>query len=163
MLELELTRTRDDRRAYRLGDLGTLRLGGITARTAHADAGGRRWTFSRQGFWRRTVRATGEGGAASGQFAQRSLRRGGPLRWGERELALRPASRWRERYALVDGDVELAVFDARGWGRRPVRVTITGADAVEPGLLLFAAFVVRGLASDASAAAAGGASVAAGA
>ena len=41
-----------------------------------------------------------------------------------RELALRPASRWRERYALADGDHELAVFDGRGWGRRPVTVVV---------------------------------------
>jgi hypothetical protein len=29
---------------------------------------------------------------------------------------LRPTSRWRERYALADGDHELAVFDGKRWG-----------------------------------------------
>ncbi len=77
------------------------------------------------------------------------------LSWAGRELALRPASRWRERYALADGDSELALFDGRGWGRRPVRVSVNDTSAVEPGLLLFAAFVVRGLAADASSAAGG--------
>jgi hypothetical protein len=66
---------------------------------------------------------------------------------------LRPASRHRERYALADGELELAVFDGKGWGKRPVRVTVNDQEAVEPGLLLFAAFVVRGLAEDAAAAA----------
>jgi len=67
---------------------------------------------------------------------------------------LRPASRWRERYALADGDRELAVLDGKGWGKRPVKITTEDPAAVEPGLLLFAVFVVRGLAEDAGAAAA---------
>ena len=61
--------------------------------------------------------------------------------------------------ALADGDRELATFDGKGWGRRPVRVTI-GGEASEPGLVLFAAFVVRGLAEDASTAAAAGSTAA---
>jgi hypothetical protein len=75
-------------------------------------------------------------------------------------LTLRPASNWRERYALVDGDRELALVDGKGWGRRPVSVTLGEADRVEPGLLLFTAFIVRGLAEDASSAAGAGASAA---
>lgn len=42
-----------------------------------------------------------------------------------------------------------------------VRITLDEPGAVEPGLLLFAAFVVRGLAEDAGSAAAAGASTAA--
>ncbi len=82
------------------------------------------------------------------------MRRGGALRWGGRELALRPASRWRERYALVDGERELVLLDGKGWGKRPVTVTVDDPGAVELGLLLFAAFGVRGLAEDTNAAAA---------
>jgi hypothetical protein len=92
-----------------------------------------------------------------GEFEPRGLRRGGTLRWAGRELALRPASRSRERYALADGERELAVFDGKGWGRRPVALIVDDSAAVEPGLLLFGAFVVRGLASDASASAGGAA------
>jgi hypothetical protein len=44
-----------------------------------------------------------------------------------------------------------------GWGRRPVRVTVDDPGETEPGLILFAAFVVRGLAADASASAGGAA------
>ena len=79
------------------------------------------------------------------------------MRWSGRELALRPSSAWRERYALVDGDEELALLDAKSWGRRPVKIA-TADGAVEPGLLLFAAFVARGLAEDTSAAVAATAS-----
>lgn len=85
-------------------------------------------------------------------FEQQLARRGGTLRWGQRELTLRPASVWRERYALADGDRELVLLDGTGWGRRPVRITIDDPRAIEPGLLLFAAFVVRGVAADAAAA-----------
>lgn len=53
-----------------------------------------------------------------------------------------------------DGEQELALLDGKGWGRRPVEVTIDDPGAVESGLLLFAAFVVRGLAEDAGSAAA---------
>ena len=66
---------------------------------------------------------------------------------------LRPTSRWRERYALADGDHELAVFEGKRWGRRPVKITVGGPSALDPGLLLFAAFVVRGLMEHASSAA----------
>ena len=77
-------------------------------------------------------------------------------------LALRPASAWRESYALADGDRELAILAGKSWGRRPVKVSVDDLDVLEPGLLLFATFVVRGLAEDAGSAAAGaGASTAA--
>ena len=100
-------------------------------------------------------------GTVVGEFEPRSLRRGGTLRWAGRELALRPASSWRQRYALADGDREVAVLDGKSWGKRPVRITLDDPGAIEPGLLLFAAFVVRGLAEDAGSAAAAGASTAA--
>jgi hypothetical protein len=62
---------------------------------------------------------------------------------------------------LADGERELAVLDGKSWGRRPVKVTVDDSDAVDPGLLLFAAFVVRGLAEDAGGAAGAGAATAA--
>jgi len=86
-----------------------------------------------------------------GVFKTSGKRRGGSLRWGEDELALRPASAWRERFALADGERELAVLDGKGWGKRPVTLSVADPDAVDPGLLLFATFVVRGLAEDAAA------------
>ena len=69
-----------------------------------------------------------------------------------------PRSAWRERYALADGDAELALLDGKGWGRRPVAVEVDDSGTLDPGLMLFAAFVVRGLAEDAGAAAAASAS-----
>jgi hypothetical protein len=159
MAELELTRSRDDRRLYEVAGVGTMRLGGIFSRGATAEAGTAAWSFDRRGFWQTRMEATDAAGTLVGGFDPRRLKRGGPLRWGGRDFELRPASRWKERYALADGQRELAVLDGRGWGKRPVKITIDDSGLVEPGLLLFAAFVVRGLAEDASTAA-GGASAA---
>jgi hypothetical protein len=161
MPDLELTRTPEDRRRYALEGVGTLRLEGLFARRATAVAGAASWSFDRVGFWQRSMEATDATGAVVGTFDARSIKRGGTVRWGGRELTLRPSSWWKERYALADGDREIAVLDGKGWGKRPVRVTLDDPAAVEPGLLPFAAFVVRGLAEDAGATAGAGASVAA--
>jgi hypothetical protein len=161
MRELELTRSPGDRRLYVLDGIGTLRLEGLAGRRATTQAGGRRWQLARGAFWRRVIEALDEDGGVAGTFEPRTIRRGGPVRWGGRELALRPASAWRERYALAEGQRELAILDGKGWGRRPVKVIVDDPDAVESGLLLFTAFVVRGLAADAQGAAGGGASAAA--
>jgi hypothetical protein len=134
--------------------VGTLRLRGWSGRSATAEAQGRSWALGARGLWRRSIVATDAVGGRAGAFEPARLRRGGALQWGVRELAMRPASAWRERYALVDGDEEIAVLDGRGWGRRPVKVTVPDLARVDAGLLLFATFVVRGLAEDTSTAAA---------
>ena len=153
MTELELRRSPDDRRLYEIDGVGTLRLGGLLSRGASAEAGATAWSFAGRGLWPARLEATDAIGDVVGSFQPRKLRRGGALRWGGRDLELRPASRWRERYALADGERELAVLDGKGWGRRPVRITVDDPGLVEPGLLLFAAFAVRRLAEDAGAAA----------
>ena len=155
MAELELTRSRDDGRRYEVEGVGALRLGGFFSRGATAEAGPDAWTFDRRGFLRTSIEATDATGAVVGSFDPRALRRGGSLRWGDHDFELRPASMWKERYALADGDRELAVLDGKAWGKRPVKITLDEPGVVEPGLLLFAAFVVRGLAEDASTAASG--------
>ena len=68
---------------------------------------------------------------------------------------LRPDRIWRERYALVDGERSLATIEGKGWGKRPVSITTEDPAAVDAGLLLFAAFVVRTLSADAQSSAAG--------
>jgi hypothetical protein len=54
MADLELKRTSEDRRVYALEGVGTLRLLGLAARTATAEAGDRHWTFGRR--WREAIR-----------------------------------------------------------------------------------------------------------
>lgn len=147
MTELELTRISGDRRAYSLEGIGTVRLEGLFSNSATADAGEHSWRFSRRGFWGRALEATDAQGAAVGEFVPRDIRRGGNLRWGNRELTMHPVSALRERYMLRDGDINLVQLDGKGWGRRPVRITLVQPDPIEPGLLLFAAFVVHRLAA----------------
>ena len=158
--DLELTRAPGDRRLYVLPGVGTLRFQGLFSRCATAEVDGRTWRFAARGFWQRSLLATDASGTTVGDFTPNILRRGGTLHWNGRELTLRPASAWRERYAVADDERELAVLDAKSWGRQPVRVSVDDLGAVEPALLLFAAFVVRGLAEDTAGAAAAGATAA---
>ncbi len=158
MADLELTRSPGDRRRYDLAGVGTLRLQGPFSRTADAETDGKRSRFKTSGVFRLRTTATDGTGAIVGEFEARTLGRGGPLRWAERELVVRPASAWRERYALTEGDRELALFDGKGWGRRPVKVTVDDPATLDSGLLLFTAFVVRRLAEDAGSSAAAAAS-----
>jgi hypothetical protein len=154
MVELELERVPGDRRTYELDGIGRLRLEGWASRRATLEAHGRTLSARRRGVLRATVEATDPAGTVVGTFAPagHGLRRGGTLAWATTELALRPASAWRERYALADGDRELALFEAKGWGKRPVRVSLEDAGGVDALLVLFCAFVAHALAEDASAA-----------
>jgi hypothetical protein len=141
---VELRRTPGDRRRYVLDGVGSLRVSGLIARKATADAAGASWEFRRRG---RAAQATDRLGTVVGAYAPIALGRGGRLRWGERELELKSVGKlWQEHYALLDGRSELARFRGRSWGRAPVRISLADDAALEPELLLFVAFVVRGLA-----------------
>ena len=142
-----LTRTPDDRRLYTLAGVGILHLD-RRSRSATAQAGHRSWRIERTGLWRPVVAATGAGDTVVGEFRSAWALGGGPLRWGDRELGLRAASWWHTRYALADGERELATVEGTGLGKRPVSVTVDDLATIEPGLLLFAAFVVWGLVQD---------------
>jgi len=160
LADLELTRAPTDRRLYALEGVGTLRLRGLASRSATAEADGTSWQIAHRGFWGRRIEAMDAAGTTVGAFEPNSVRRGGSLRWGTHDLTVRPASSWRERYALADGERELAVLEGKGWGRRPVKVTVPDSGTIDPGLLLFATFVVRSLAEEAGTAAAGASVVA---
>lgn len=149
MADLEMARTSGDRRVFEVDSVGELRVGGVFSRGATAEAGGASWSFDRRGWWNRTIEASDATGAVVGSFDPRTIRRGGSLRWGCRELELRPTSAWKERYVLLDGDRELARLTGSGWGKRPVTISIDDPNAVEPGLLLFAVYLVRRLTEDA--------------
>jgi hypothetical protein len=154
MIDLQLTRSAGDRRLYALGDLGTLRLEGLMKRSATAEAGERRWLLARSGVFKTAIVATDAAGTVAGEFGARTFKRGGALTWNGRELTLEPDSFWKQRYALLDGDRTLATIEGRTWGRRPI--DIAADDELDPGLLLFASYVVRCLAEDAQSASAGG-------
>ncbi len=164
MPELELIRTRDDRRLYAVPGVGNLRVGGWLSRTVEASAGGESYTFEKRGILGRVFTATDRAsGAPAGELRPRAIRRGGAIVWRGAEWDLRPAALLRERYALArpGEDRELATVEGRGWGRRPVTIATDDATAIDPGLLLFVVFAVRVLAEDVSASSGAGASTAA--
>lgn len=150
MTQLQLTRTRGDRRLFELRDVGTLRMTGLLGRSsAIAEAGGRAWQLTWRGFLRPVVRATDAAGGVVGEYEVRRLfQPGGMLRWGERRLELRRDSDSRGRYVMVDGGRDLATIDGRSRGASPLTMTVGEPDAIDPGLLLFVAFLVRALAQD---------------
>jgi hypothetical protein len=154
-VELELRRAGEDRRLYTVDGVGTLRFAGFLSRSATAEGDGRRWHIGKRGFWRSVIEATDVEGAVAGEFEPRVFRGGGVLRWDGRELTLRSASWWRSRFTLAEKGRDLATFEGKGWGRRPVTISVDDYGALEPGLVLFTAFVVRDLVENAAAAASG--------
>jgi hypothetical protein len=154
-IELDLTRADGDRRLYLLQGIGTIRLQGLLMRAATARSADAAWHFARHGFWQRTIQATASNGHVAGTFQPRDIRRGGILHWQAHHYTLRPDSTVRERYALRSDRRELALLEAKGWWgwgtRRPLRLQLPDrAGASDPGLLLFASFIVRTVADDAN-------------
>jgi hypothetical protein len=154
--DLVLERAADDRRRYVIDGVGSVRLEGLFTRSGIAEAAGASWRFATRGLLRRVVVATDVSGTEVGRFDPGLLRSGGIVTWGDRELRLDKSSIWRQRYVLVDGERELARLDGKGWGRKPVTITVDDHVVTEPGLVLFVAYVVRGLAADSSAGDGGG-------
>lgn len=152
MADLVLTLSPDDPRFYDLEGIGTLRLT-LASRGATAEAGVDRWRIAHRRWWRGAMDATDAAGTAIGSYEPRTVRRGGIMRWDAREFTLLPVGRWRrQRYVLAEDDRELVILDGEGWNPRPVTVTVEDPGAIEPGLLLFATFLVRGMAAAADAA-----------
>ena len=160
MAELELTRTPGDGQALRpprRGDAAAARA----LRSRGHGRGRREPLAAPEARAARTGgRRHGRDGLAGGEVrAPRPSPRRHPAleRPGARPAA---ASAWRERYALADGDAELATVESKGWGRRQSKVVVEDDATLEAGLLLFAVYVVRGLGEEASSAAATGATAA---
>ena len=161
MEEIEFIRAADDRRTYELGTIGSLRLNGWFMRSATARAGGDSFLFERASWFSSAVDAKDDRDRMIGAFRPRRLRRGGAFTWRETEFNLCPVTPLRQRYQLVEGERDLASIEARGWWgwgtRRPLNMQVLER-GLDPGLLLFVAFIVRTLA-DKSDSAAGSASV----
>jgi hypothetical protein len=155
MSELRLTRARGDRRSYTLERVGTLRFEGLTSGRATAEAAGLRWRLGRSGLLWHSIEAIDASGTVVGRFERRLLERGGSLRWSGHKLALEKDGFWRQRYALIDGGRRLATIPGNGWGGSGTTLTVEDVAAIDPGLLLFAAFVARMIARDAKSGAAG--------
>jgi hypothetical protein len=139
-----------DDRLWVLHGVGTLRRTGRMSRAATAEAaGGRSWQIVRHGWVRTGFRATDGTGAAVGELQDTLMRRGERLRWGDRELALRPDGRRRGGYELLDGERRLVTMTPKRPHKRALDIGLVD-EALDPGLLLFVAFIVQAYADDAS-------------
>ena len=154
--QLELRRLPHERNTYQLGDVGTVRRSGFGWRSALGQAREQRWTFTASGVWKVRAQAIDHTGIVVGEYLPRVLRGGGTMRWYGRELALRPTSSWRQRYALNDHGRDIVTVDARTGGRRPVAMTVLDRERADPGLLLFTAVLAVWIASEAASTAAAG-------
>ena len=149
MTAMELTCDLADGDLWVLAGVGTLRRTGRISRAATAEAGGRSWAIVRFGWVRPGFRAADETGATVGELPGRLMGRGATLRWGDRELSLRPDAARSGGYVLRDGERSLATMAPKREGKRPLDVTVDDR-TVGPGLLLFMAFVVQAYSDDAS-------------
>jgi hypothetical protein len=149
MANSALLRTTDGAGRYELLRVGTLRLETLGWEAAIATAGEARWRFERPGPWvRDTITATDNAGHVVGKSEgrPRTFGSGSALSWAGRALRLRTAlmlSASRSRYLLTEGERSVAVLvgDSRN-DLRPVTIEVIDAAAIEPGLLLFLAFLV---------------------
>jgi hypothetical protein len=149
--ELELTRAPNDRHHYHLHGIGTIRRdGGMFSTSFIAESAGHSWRFTRRGILRQQLEATTSDGTVVGMFLPKTIRRGGLLDWDTRSLTLHPASLGRERYALREADRDVIFVEGKSWGRRPVKLTLIQPGGIDPGLVLFTAYVVHRLAIDAA-------------
>lgn len=149
MRELELTQDPADGSLWVLPGVGTLLRTGRISRAATAEAGGRRWLIKRFGLVRTGFTAGDEAGAVVGEVRHPIQGRSETLRWAGRELRLHFDGPESSGYAVRDGDQRLALMTPKRRGKRPMDVLLEDPSA-DPGLLLFAGFIVQAYEDDAS-------------
>ena len=124
LAELDLKRASGDRRLYMLDGVGSIRFEGLLSRNATTESNGERVRAAASrdgGVPRSTKRARPSAGSSREGFGAAVRSRG----------ASREASNWRERYALTDGETELATPRRQRVGRRQVAVSIDESAALE--------------------------------
>lgn len=151
--ELELTEDPADKRRWTLDGVGELHWakGMFKNGEASLTAGPTTWTLKRSSLSAKAEALDATGSEAARFEPKGAFSRGGEIITPRGTWALRPASRWKNRYALADGDTELATVETDGWAHR--RVTVELADETVPAeLLLLACWLVRGFAEESAAA-----------
>lgn len=157
MVDLELTRSREDRRRFDLPGFGSVRKLGLFGSAVEITTAEVVLRTERRGVFRTVVEARDQSGAIVGDFRSNALATGGQVRWRGESFELRSERWWGTRYVLTRADRPVLRLRCSGWGgRKPVTVTLeeTGTD---PALVLFLTAVVQTVVSDSSSASAGGA------
>jgi hypothetical protein len=143
-MEVELTRSADDRRRYELAGYGAVRWPRRLSTAGDLLAGdAREFSTSMTGWTQRAAQVTDAAGAAVGAYRSTSwLTHDGAVTWRGVEYEIRRAHRWRNHYSLLHFDRPVLRIEGRGWGRRPA--TVSGVDpGLERGLVLFAVWLVQ--------------------
>jgi hypothetical protein len=136
---------------HALQGVGTLQVEGpwLAATARAGDASWRLVPTVPRG-WRREATATDAAGRVVGDYQER----GRALRWGSRQLRLGPPSRrtFKTHYLLADGEQVLALIQPTRDRPplNPINIDVRDAAAIEPGLLLFVAYLVGWLANTGS-------------
>ncbi|MGI8428091.1 MAG: hypothetical protein ACR2OB_02030 [Solirubrobacteraceae bacterium] len=116
----------------------------------------------RTGFGRSRIELRDAGGSVVGGFVPSgAFKRGGEVELQGRRLSWEPSSRWKSHFLLRDGERELAHFEARSSGKRPVKVRVEDSPSADELAVLFGCWLAKVAADDAMTAAAAASSVAA--
>lgn len=150
MAELTLTEDPDDKRRWTLEGVGELRWekGMFKNGEATLTADGTTWSLENATFSSKATAVDAAGTEVASYEPKSAFKRGGELVVGDRAWALKPAARFKNRYALVDGDTELATIETEGWAQRRVVVELEDPASVPGEVLLMACWRVRGFAEE---------------
>jgi hypothetical protein len=148
-VEIAVVDARD--REYQFVGVGTLALHGVFSRSATATAGATRWEFQRRGglVTRPSYVALDAAGARVGEFSK-GVFTFGSVRWEDRTLTIGSAVTIGSRYVFDEDGQELALIESNRWAQASKRVMINPNVELDPGLLLFAAFVAYRIPRDAN-------------
>ena len=154
MAELTLTEDPGDKRHWTLEGVGDLRWekGLFKNGEARLEASGASWSLERSTFSSKAKALDATGSEAARYEPKVAFSRGGELVVGGRSWTLKPASHWKNRFALLDGEAELATIETEGWAQRKVEVALEQEGAVPGEVLLMACWLVRGFAEESAAA-----------
>lgn len=147
---MKLERSAHDRKTFLLDGVGELRKHGWFSSAATLSDGAREWEIGRRGLRQRVHITDATGGEPATYEPKGVFSRGGTLTMGGQTWELRPSSIWKERYALVQGEQEVATVEASSWSsKKPVTVELEGE--VDAMVLLAACYLVKLSSDDSSA------------
>jgi hypothetical protein len=145
MARLALTRSPEDRKLYVLPGVGELRVARWPGKAVEATAGGRTYTFAPRGQEHRVPTATDAFGAEVGhQHGSWSL----IWRSAKWDLDFMPDISGSYALRRRGEEREVAYLALTGWGKRPVPIVLDDDARLDPGLVLFAMYLMNRFAEE---------------